>query len=91
MLNQNNSNSNNFLLGINYSYKNLTEGDKLVYNLKKIENKDGKKVLDNTNFKDPKKIEKIVDNIITKLEKDVILLTDKIKNHNNEKKKNNKY
>ena len=67
MLNQNNLNSNDFLLGINYSYKNLTEGDKLVYNLQNIENKDGKKILDNNNFKNPKQIEIIVDNIINKL------------------------
>ena len=84
---KNNHNSNNFILGVDPKKNNtMTPSESLIDHLKRIEKESNNTIKNNENVLTKKSLNNVVNELITKLEKDVYTLNNQIKNYNAEKK-----
>ena len=83
MSNSNNKNSNNFILGVNPNNNYIKPSNTLINHIKNLEN------ISRNNIKNNReKMSNVVNDLIKKLEKEVVTLNNQIKNFNVEKKTN---
>jgi len=84
---KNNHNSNNFILGVDPKKNNImTPSESLIDHLRRIEKESNNTIKNNENVLTKKSLNNVVNELITKLEKDVYTLNNQIKNYNAEKK-----
>ena len=91
MTSSNNYNSNNFILGVDPKKKNqssnMTPSESLIDHLKRIEKESNDTIKNNNaDILTKKSLNSVVNELINKLETDVITLNEQIKNYNSEKK-----